>query len=671
MLDFDAGSDIGAVSEIAAPIARNQGSNLTSGYPDTGSFVSVFDVWSQQAFRTRDQDVYDAAISHNAMEIAALGGTDLSTTIRTGEKSIKDLIKEILPDERLDVIKRACQWSKSDDLLNGLLETKRLFTVTGFNLFCKPDEGSSLDELLSLMSSQDDKVSSGNPDKSGSGDSDTDPAGTDSEDEDAAEVPPMGEPGAPPQSPLAESGIKIPDELKKDALAHVEFQRTLNLIARKWEFYDLVCQLIWDWYVTDSCILYWHVDIEGSDDSGKVSSDSEIPENPRSKEVLIPGLRNLTALDSTEVDWDNSLGRNILKISVPSTIVEKIQKVFGATAKKVDPTLLAAFVRDEGIPEKFVTAVIEGDGMVELKEEEGDYWLIKTRNRKYHGLAIPSMYNIFLSLETRKMLTEGDFAAADMMKHFIQHVTIGESIDSGALAGQRTNWAKKGDTENLFKAIAGVNKASRMVTNHTVKFNFIFPPKDMFDGTKFEKSEKNIYNWGGVNVILYTGEGGTYGGAFIGVRRTLAQAVNAREIVGWLVTEFFDHPSIRERVGVPDETEVVAQFDATILKEPRQLLDELKFMVTEGLIDPRSTVKELNRDPDGIRRKKLESHAENEVTSAWEPVYIKGAKGGGAAVAKPNPPKGSRSKKQDSQGRPANDSSVVDEESRNQAPKSS
>ena len=68
------------------------------------------------------------------------------------------------------------------------------------------------------------------------------------------------------------------------------------------------------------------------------------------------------------------------------------------------------------------------------------------------------------------------------------------------------------------------------------------------------------------------------------------------------MTEFFDHPSIRTRVGVPDECEVIAQFDATILKEPRQLLDEVKLMVEQGMIDPRSALVELNRDPDGISR---------------------------------------------------------------------
>ena len=571
-------------------------------------------------------------------ELAALGGTDQSTTIRHGTKSIKDLIKETLPSKKIEVIKRAHQWSRSDDLLGGLLNVKCAFSITGLNLFCKPDEGSNLDELFDMISTGNNQTPSDKGEGGGGEDGDEKP---------------MGKAGEAPKSPLAGQEAVIPEELKKSALEHVEFQRQLNLIFRKWEFYDLIMRMLMDWYVTDSIILYWHVDLKGSDKAGKVSSNSDIPTDPRAKETLIPGLISITVLDAVDVDWDNSFGNNKLKVAVPDTVKEKIQKAFGASAKTVDQNILVAFVQEEGIPEKFVYAVIEGDGMVELLPEEGDFWLIKSRNRKYHSLAIPSMYNIFLWLEIRRMFTEGEFAAADMMKHFIQHVKTGESIDSGPLAGQRSNWATKKDTTALYGAISGVNRASRIVTNHTVDFGFIYPPKELFDVAKYARADSNIYSWSGVNVIMYTGEGGTYGSGFIGVKRTMSHVIDARQVIGWIMTEFFDHPEIRGRVGVPDECEVVAQFDATVLKEPRQLLEELKFMVTEGMMDPRTSLSELSRDADSIRRKKIEAKAENDATGLWNPINRKVSTGNSDQI-----------------GRPPNDDSIVDDESRNQDPTS-
>jgi hypothetical protein len=199
----------------------------------------------------------------------------------------------------------------------------------------------------------------------------------------------------------------------------------------------------------------------------------------------------------------------------------------------------------------------------------------------------------------------------------------------------------------------------------------------MFDEAKYVKSEKDIYNWGGINVILYTGVGGTYSGGFIGVRRAMALAVDAREVMTWLVSEFFDHPTIRVPIALPDDMDVVAIFDGNILKDPRLLLDECKWMIESGVGDPRVSLRELGRNPESIRRSKLETIADNNATMAWQKVEdsrqeivdARNAEAEAAANAEANKNLGSESGKEKG-GRPKNADTEVGEDTKNQYPTS-
>jgi hypothetical protein len=424
------------------------------------------------------------------------------------------------------------------------------------------------------------------------------------------------------------------------------FKNKLKRIQKKWNWQKIIEDLLRDWFSKDTMILYWKLD--------KVNDDS-VPPADRSKEAEIPGLRDITVLNPADCDWDNSFGNDVLKYRIPKEIEMKIRNALmrsGAERAKALKALMEA-----GIEKKYIEAVDKGLAFVTLDRNDGDNWLVVTRERNRNGIAKPSMRFIFDALESRKFVKEGEFTASFMMKHFIFQASAGESITQGVLAGLRNNWAKQKDIDNLHTVLKNTAKAQRIATNHTVKFNYIFPPADMWDEKKYQKAEARIYDFVGVNAIVMSGQGGTNSGGYLGIKRMIAGMWTAREKIDYIIYEFFDNAEIRKICKVPDDVDVTATFDENALKEPKQVLDEVKFIYQSGLGDPETALSELGRDPNAIRDAKLVAIKFNEKTHVWEPVV----------PLAPQGTVGKRQVKQDAKGRPPNDGTTQSEETRTQS----
>jgi len=249
------------------------------------------------------------------------------------------------------------------------------------------------------------------------------------------------------------------------------------------------------------------------------------------------------------------------------------------------------------------------------------------------------------------MLVEGEFSAAFLMKHFVMLIKAGESIDSGALAGLQNNWLKPADAKALLKKFSTVNKAMRAAVNHTTKIEFVFPPKEMFDLAKFDSSERRIFYFAGVSVGLITEGKGSYSSAYISIKRMMSQMSKGRTEVSKMFCDFFRHITIRTRVATPEGFLVRANFDENALKEPRQILDEVKFLFERSISDPRTACRELGRDPDTIKASTIQSRKEQEQSNVWSGVGSQG-----------------KSVSSSPEGRPANEGTVVSDYTRNQPP---
>lgn len=444
------------------------------------------------------------------------------------------------------------------------------------------------------------------------------------------------------------------EEAKLAVKKRLAFRQWLDRFQKKWDLEKVLEDLLKDWFSKDTMILYWRLEKESP--AGEEGSSAP---DERSKEAMAPGLLEITSLNPSDCDWQDSFGQDRLKYYIPQDTIKTITAVMMqpyAERQRAIKVMVEA-----GVDMKFIQAVQDGKDYVYLDEADGDRWLVMTRNRKRHGIAKPSMYTIFLPLESRKAVSEGEHAASFMMKHFIMHATSGESITQGQAAGTRNLYAKPKEIDRLFEILQDPAKTTRMVTNHTVKINFVFPPSDMWDKKRYEKTEARILNWAGVTLVIMTGDGSTNAGGYLSIKRLISNLDTARRRLSLMFFEFFDQPEIRLICNIPEEYDVTADFNQNVLKEPRQILEEVKTIIGEGMGDPQVALEELGRNPRTIHDSKEESIEQNRTSHVWEPIYSK-MQGGR---------EGERQVKQDSKGRPANDSTQVNDETREQTPRAS
>ena len=512
-------------------------------------------------------------------------------------------------------IQRAQLWREDDELVGKLVGVQVDFASLGMSIRCQQPEGSSLATILSTGNSE----------------------GEESRDLDDKSL------------------LDLTDQQKAELLALIQFQQILNTIQSKWDFDGLIEDLLRDWFTTDSMILYWKVRHKSADGENKLDTDTSVPVYGTRGELL-PNIVNICAINPAEVDWDDSLGVDRMKVLIGAKLKKRIQTAMSKNVPE-QRKLAIETLRKEGIEQKWIDAVKAGKNFVQLSNDDGEYWVVKTKGRRQNGLASPSMKAIFLPLESRKALREGDFAASFMMKHFILHITAGESIKQGPMAGQKVNWAKQKETDALLTSVTNTSRASRIATNHTVKFHFVFPPKEMFDGAKFSKVESQIFTWADVTAVLMFGGGDSgdnqkTGTGFIGIKKLVAKLQKARNGINWIMQEFFDHETVSKNLSAPEGCSVALTFDENALKEPRQLLAEIKFLVDSGIEDVRTAARELGRNADALYGGKMHTKAENARFCVWEPIV---SKPGAKQESDPD---------DDNRGRPPKDETTLTEETR-------
>lgn len=434
-----------------------------------------------------------------------------------------------------------------------------------------------------------------------------------------------------------------------------EFQAVLDDLVLDMDIDKLVEDLLRDYFITDTMILYWRVETTPGTASGNnKASETSTPNSSGNIEstVGIPGIFDVCAINPGTVDWDNSLGRDILQVDIPNALYEEIYNALKLVTNRAESLqVVVKSLLNRGIDMKYIEAVRVGKRTVTLRREEGDNWIIHTRQRKHHGLATPSMYTVFSQLEERRMLSEGDLAAAFMMKHFIMLIKQGESVTTGPLAGTTRNWLKPAQAKTLLQQFSVISKAMRAAVNHTTKIEFVFPPKELFDESKYINPEKRIFSWIGVSQSLTGGSKDTYGAGFLTIRRMTAKMTNARKKIRNLFMQFFKHETVASKIQTPPNFKVALNFDTNILTEPRQLLEEVKFLYDSAISDQRTAARELNRDPETLKASTLQSKKEQEGLQVWSAV-------GDQGKIKSNNP----------EGRPANPGTEVSEETRNQEP---
>ncbi len=243
--------------------------------------------------------------------------------------------------------------------------------------------------------------------------------------------------------------------------------------------------------------------------------------------------------------------------------------------------------RLKDIPEKWQLAS-RGSGMsgmrhkgqVLISEDDDEYTIVRNTQGREDRLVKPNMCAIFDALQLRDLLIDGDYSVAYLIKNCITLVRAGETITGGPKTGSRANWAKNKDLLALKEQFRTPSKTIRIYGNHTVTIDFVFPDIGLFNPTKYNAVERRILMWAGISLGLMVGDGGNYATLYVNIKKLIAKIRKNRKIIGRLIEKFYMDikPSWIKKDNVPK-----VRWDETLLKEPRQLLQEVTTLLKSGL----------------------------------------------------------------------------------------
>lgn len=319
---------------------------------------------------------------------------------------------------------------------------------------------------------------------------------------------------------------------------------------------SIVTELADDYLTTGSAILHWKIDDQ---DGGNIEY--------------------IMTLDPGYVEYHTAMGKEKLEIILDPASRSSLRKL--TEAQKKD------------IPEKYLRA--GSAGKVELKNEDGEYWMILTDGRKYRGLPNPSMAAIFADLKLREMFVAGDWSLAFFAKAFIQLVKSGESVQSGQFAGTKRLYQTTEENTALNNLLKDVSRALRIVGNHTLEIEQIVPPEEAYSQGKYGAVETRILRWGGVPKVIIEGQGGNYASGFLGKVKMFADIKRKRRRLGKFIERFYRQPTINTKEMTPP----LVRFDEQILKDTKEQLNELKLLLQYATgFSARSTLEILGHEPD-------------------------------------------------------------------------
>jgi hypothetical protein len=349
------------------------------------------------------------------------------------------------------------------------------------------------------------------------------------------------------------------------------------------QLYKVEQDLMKDWNCTDNLVLVWSV--QGGE------------------------LAWLTSIGAERCIYENYNGAEALAVMLDSETVRGIK-----------------LAQSSKYPARWLDAAKNGGKLV-LDEEQGDGWAVVTKARKFNGFARPRMRSVFFDLMLRDLLKAGEWSCAMFLQSCIQHVKIGPTdgdIKVGPRAGQR-DYPYKAMLDKLNLMFATPARARRMITDATVSIEHVVPNVEIFTKKKFESCDSRIEDWGGVPVQLRTGQGDGYSQGFLGKSRFEADGLRARQAVETAFNVFFADPKVRQckslRLG---KDEISYTWNKQILKDPKQVLEEIKFMQNNGGIDWRTVHELLGVDHDTIKARMIEQAAKDTTKDGetiWQPVF--------------------------------------------------
>ena len=386
--------------------------------------------------------------------------------------------------------------------------------------------------------------------------------------------------------------ISLNHEDEKKRAAFKAFLRNPRINMKK------VCHdAMTDWNATENIVLIWSV---------------------QKNEVVW-----LTAMDPSRCIYKNFNGQDSLDVLLDVDAMREITNYINTGGPENTGVSQGEIPQ---YPDRWKEAAAKG-GALRLDRNKGDGWAIVTRAHKYNGFARPGMRTVFFDLMLRDLLKAGEWACAIFLQSCIQHIKIGPQdgdIKVGPRAGQK-DYPYKGVLNSLNMMFATPSRARRMITDATVSIEHVSPDVKIFTQEKFGSCNTRIDEWGGVPEPIRSGKGEGYAQGFLGFKRFEADGLDARDACEQAFDIFFNDPVVRRSKGVKlsEEDVITYAWNKQILKDPKQVLEEIKTMLNNGGLDWQTTHELLGVNHDAIKTRLIAQHKEvdKEGETIWRPDF--------------------------------------------------
>jgi len=252
----------------------------------------------------------------------------------------------------------------------------------------------------------------------------------------------------------------------------------------------------------------------------------------------------------------------------------------------------------KAIPPKYLMAlnnkgVTARRDCVELLEEDGEYVELINWRGERDRLVMPQMTAVFPDIRLRMLIRDGDYSIFHHIKHLIHQVKAGKTntTQSGGfgLVSEILNQRLTDEKAQALKAVySDIDKVMLEITDDTIEHKFNFPDPELFDYRKYLAVEQRILRWGGIALILLDATSSNYSGGYIYLKSLYADVMKWRNAIRRTLEDFYltiapaaGRGGLKTKMLDP-KTRPHVLFDNTMMKEPKQILDEIKFLLDKG-----------------------------------------------------------------------------------------
>lgn len=238
----------------------------------------------------------------------------------------------------------------------------------------------------------------------------------------------------------------------------------------------------------------------------------------------------------------------------------------------------------------------KGRDGIEIYEDDGKFLRIINHKAREDKLVDPEMTAIFKQIRLRHLMIEGDYGINYHIKSMIHQIKVGNSISKNAPEFLAKLLAQQGLTteqaQKIKDAYATIEHVMLEVTDDTVTHEFHAPDVKYLEGRKYVPIETQILRWGGIALVLLDAENANYSGGYIYIKALIADIMKWRRRIERVLQAFYLDlaPAMGRKSGLAKKmldpaTRPRILFSDHIMKEPKQLLEEVRFMLTNGGID--------------------------------------------------------------------------------------